>query len=116
MPSPPRLPRKPEARTEKVEDLVERVLRGVVRVPEFQRGLKWDADDVRDLFDSIHRGYPIGSLLFYKRPAAAARLEVGPLKIDAREISEAWWVVDGQQRLTALAGCLARPIPIPTEP
>lgn len=111
----PRLPRKPEARTEKVEDLVEQVRRGVVRVPEFQRGLKWESDDVADLFDSIYRGYPVGSLLFYKRPARAGRVEVGPLLVDAEETSEAWWVVDGQQRLTALAGCLARPVPIPVK-
>ncbi len=111
----PRLPRKPEARTEKIEDLVEQVRRGVVRVPEFQRGLKWESDDVVDLFDSVYRGYPIGSLLFYKRPAKAERLAVGPLLVDAEETSEAWWVVDGQQRLTALAGCLARPVPIPVK-
>jgi len=40
------------------------VYRGHVRVPSFQRGLRWEASDVQDLFDSIYRGYPIGSLLF----------------------------------------------------
>ncbi len=113
---PPPLPRKPEARTEKVEDLVERVRRGLVRVPRFQRRLNWESPDVENLFDSIYRGYPIGSLLFYKRKAEAERLRVGPLKIDAEEIPEAWWVVDGQQRVTTLAVCLARSVPIPTKP
>lgn len=113
---PPRLPRKPEARTEKVEDLVERVLRGIVRVPRFQRGLKWQASDVEKLFDSLYRGYPVGSLLFYKRPATAEHVHVGPLRVDAPEVEEAWWVVDGQQRVTSLAACLARAEPIPTAP
>jgi len=111
-----RLPRKPEARTEKVEDLVQSVLQGRVRVPRFQRGLKWQSDNVLELFDSIYRGYPIGSLLFFKRAAQADRLKVGPLTVDAPEISEAWWVVDGQQRITALTACLARPAPLPSKP
>jgi Protein of unknown function DUF262 len=114
--SPPRLPRKPEARTEKIEDLVERVRRGLVRVPRFQRGLNWESSDVVDLFDSLYRGYPIGSLLLYKRMAKAERLSVGPLVVDAPETSEAWWVVDGQQRITTLTACLTRPVPLPTRP
>lgn len=110
-----RLPSKPEARTEKVEDLVGLVLKGRVRVPSFQRGLKWAGEDVVDLFDSIYRGYPIGSLLFYKKPAEADRVRVGPLVVDAPELSEAWWVVDGQQRITSLTACLARSVELPTK-
>lgn len=54
---------RPEARTESVEDLVSRFARGLIRVPSFQRALKWESREVLDLFDSIYRGYPIGSLL-----------------------------------------------------
>lgn len=112
----PQLPKRPVARTEKVEDLVEMVFRGSVRVPSFQRGLNWEASDVQDLFDSVYRGYPIGSLLFYQHPAKAARIQVGPLAIQALEKADAWWVVDGQQRLTALTACLKRPVPLPLPP
>ncbi|HYU30996.1 MAG TPA: DUF262 domain-containing protein [Thermoanaerobaculia bacterium] len=99
-----------------MEDLVAQVARGAVRVPAFQRGLKWKTDDVVALFDSIYRGYPIGSILLRKGRAEAARIQVGPLSIDAPEIEAALWVVDGQQRLTALTAGLLRPSPVPTSP
>jgi uncharacterized protein with ParB-like and HNH nuclease domain len=55
-----------EADTETVEDLVGLVRRGLVRVPSFQRGLKWESKDVIALFDSVYRGFPIGALLLRK--------------------------------------------------
>lgn len=110
------LHRKPQAGTESIEGLVDRVRRGLVRVPRFQRGLRWEASDVVELFDSLYRGYPIGSLLFWKHRATAQRVTVGPLIVDAPETSDAWWVVDGQQRLTALTASLARPDPVPRTP
>ncbi|HVG10520.1 MAG TPA: DUF262 domain-containing protein [Thermoanaerobaculia bacterium] len=105
-----------EAETETVEDLVGLVTRGSVRVPAFQRGLRWEGEDVVALFDSIYRGYPVGSVLLRKGRAGAARIMVGPLAIDAPETEAALWVVDGQQRLTALAAGLSRPTPIPKSP
>jgi hypothetical protein len=105
-----------EADTKTVEELVGLVRRGVMRIPSFQRGLKWDAEDVRSLFESIYKGYPIGALLLQKSAAPAARVEIGPLTIDGPETRDALWVVDGQQRLTALTVVLSRPRPIPTSP
>lgn len=115
--APPELSRRPKAEAEPVEDLVERVQSGRVRVPSFQRSaLRWNAEDVLKLFDSIYRGFPIGSLLLRRGPAAAARIMVGPVTIDADDEPSAWWVIDGQQRLTALTAGLGRPLPIPASP
>ncbi|WP_328708616.1 DUF262 domain-containing protein [Microbispora hainanensis] len=36
---------------------------GRLRIPSFQRSFRWDRDDVVRLFDSVLRGYPIGTLL-----------------------------------------------------
>jgi hypothetical protein len=94
-----------KAELETVEDLVVRVARGDVRIPVLPR-IKWTAEDDVALFDSIYRGYPVGSILLRKGPAEAARIQVGPLWIDAPEREDALWVVDGQQRLTALAAGL----------
>ena len=104
------------ANTETVEDLTAMVRRGVVRIPSFQRGLRWRTEDVLALFDSIYRGYPVGSFLLRKGAAPAATMEIGPLSIDGPETQEALWVVDGQQRLIALTAGLSRPRPVPTTP
>lgn len=104
------------AENESVEYLVEQVLLGRVRTPEFQRGLRWKASDVVALFDSMLRNYPIGSLLFQRARAKAERVSLGPIPIDAPETESALWTIDGQQRLTALAATLAHPLPLPTRP
>jgi hypothetical protein len=107
---------RPAAETKTVEDLVSLVKKGKVRIPSFQRGLQWTSSDVLKLFDSIYKGYPVGSLLMREGEAAATTLELGPLKIEAPETSSARWVVDGQQRLVSLTAGLARPEPIPESP
>lgn len=109
MPSPSPLTRRPQATAFSIEDLLDRVRRGEVRVPEFQRSLQWKAKDVSDLLDSIYRGYPIGTLLFWKKEAPAASVRFGPVTIDAPQSSQALWVVDGQQRTTSLVGVLLHP-------
>lgn len=81
--------------------------KGRLRVPEFQRSFVWDADDVRKLFDSIWRGFPIGTLLLWRRDAEAGTAGFGPIQLDVPGSTEAYWVVDGQQRVTSLIGGLA---------
>lgn len=101
-----RLERRPEARSFSIEDLLEEIKSGRLRLPRFQRGLKWEDEDRRKLFDSIYRGFPIGTLLFWKRPAEAGKIEIGRFTSDAEARSDALWVVDGQQRITTLADVL----------
>ncbi len=69
-----------------------------------------------DLFDSTYRGLPVGALLLSKGDAKAGNLSLGPLQISAQDVSQAWLVVDGQQRLTSLVVSLARPLPLPSIP
>ena len=87
-------------------DLVEWALEGRIRIPPFQRSYRWDRNDVTNLFDSIFRGYPIGNLLVWQRPAVAAQIQLGHLTIDAPAIGNAFWVIDGQQRIISLVGAL----------
>ncbi|HYO69235.1 MAG TPA: DUF262 domain-containing protein [Archangium sp.] len=109
MPPPSPLTRRPRATAFSIEDLLDHVRQGSIRIPEFQRPLKWKARDIHELLDSVYRGYPIGTLLFWQREAPAAHIEIGPVKLDAPQTAQALWVVDGQQRITALTGVLLHP-------
>jgi len=97
---------RPSAITYDVEALVKMAWDGKIRIPHFQRDFRWGWEDVRKLFDSIAKGYPIGSLLLWTRPAEAETIQLGALRINAPALSDAFWVVDGQQRLTSLANTL----------
>lgn len=100
---------KPKVERTRPGELVDWTLSGRIRIPRFQRPFRWEKEDIRQLFDSIFRGYPIGNLLMWRRPASAGSLEVGPLVIETPERPDALWVVDGQQRITSLVGALAAP-------
>lgn len=97
---------KPKVERTRPTELVEWTLAGRIRIPRFQRPFRWEREDVRQLFDSIFRGYPIGNLLMWRRPASAGTLEIGPIMVEAPETPDALWVVDGQQRITSLVGAL----------
>lgn len=92
---------------ETIPDLVADAREGKLRIPPFQRRFRWGRTDIEHLFDSIWSGYPIGTLLLWQREAPAARVEFGPVLIEAAAKSDALFVVDGQQRLTSLVGVLA---------
>jgi hypothetical protein len=96
---------RPEARAFRVEELLSHARAGRIRVPAFQRDFKWEREDVRKLLDSIWRGYPIGTLLLWSRPGAADRVTLGDLAFEVSE-QNAWYVVDGQQRIVSLVSTL----------
>lgn len=101
------LPKTPTAISLTVRKLIARVQEGALRVPAFQRPLRWKAGDVVMLFDSILRGYPIGSLMLWKRALGPDdHLPVGSARLKVPANAEGWLIVDGQQRVTALAASL----------
>lgn len=108
-----RLDARPEARTFSVEQLLALVSRGAIRNPDFQRAVHWKRKNVLELFDSIYQGFPVGSLLLSKRAMPAAELFFGPLHVRAPHVADAFLVVDGQQRIQALAGALLHPEAFP---
>ena len=83
--------------------LLEEIDRGEIALPDIQRPFVWKPAKVRDLFDSMYRGFPVGNLLFW-----ATGAEVGARRIGthAHEAAPRLMIVDGQQRLTSLYSVL----------
>lgn len=79
--------------------LIEDIELGEIALPDIQRPFVWKATKVRDLFDSMYKGFPIGYLLFwqYKSSTSGRQIGTGDKKHVPRLL-----VVDGQQRLTSL--------------
>ena len=67
---------------------------GQIAIPEVQRPFVWDNSKVRDLLDSLYKGYPIGYVITWQNPNI--RLKDGKLS-EGKKI-----LIDGQQRITAL--------------
>lgn len=81
-----------------VETLLTWVKSKEIAVPEIQRPFVWDATKVRDLLDSLYRGYPIGYLIVWRNPTV--KLKDGTSSAGKRIL------IDGQQRITALMAAL----------
>jgi len=72
---------------------------GKIGLPDLQRPFVWPNTNVRDLFDSLYRGYPAGFLLFWKTGAEGGLKKIGT---GTKQAAPELVIVDGQQRLTSL--------------
>lgn len=85
------------------------IANGNICVPVFQRDFVWDEKQMRELFDSISRGYPIGSLLLWKpNEKFKSHSKIGPYEI-AQKQTDSIYILDGFQRLTTLFAVLSNP-------
>ncbi len=83
-----------------VEYMVSAIDQGTIGLPDIQRPFVWPATKIRDLFDSMFRGYPIGYLLLWAAPEAENSKQIGTTGhgVDSPNTL----IIDGQQRLTSL--------------
>lgn len=88
---------------------LEDIGKGEIQIPEFQRDFVWTQKDKLELFDSLKRGYPIGSILLWKPEDKYGHIKkFGPFNIpDPTE--NRTYILDGFQRLSTLFGCLVNP-------
>ena len=83
-----------------VNQLIEQIDTGALGLPELQRPFIWKDAKVRDLFDSMMRGYPIGYLMLWECPTLDKSIHIG---VEAHSYaSPKEVIIDGQQRLTSL--------------
>ncbi|HET7234468.1 MAG TPA: DUF262 domain-containing protein [Longimicrobium sp.] len=81
-----------------IETLLGWIKQDEIAIPEIQRPFVWDATKVRNLLDSLFKGYPVGYLIAWRNPNV--RLKDGTLSRGKRIL------IDGQQRVTALMAAL----------
>ncbi|WP_039053612.1 DUF262 domain-containing protein [Sphingobacterium sp. T2] len=83
--------------------LIQNIDLGTIGLPDIQRPFVWKDTKVRDLFDSLYRGYPVGYFLFWEN----ANIEgVKGIGTDKKQKYPSLLIVDGQQRLTSLYAIL----------
>lgn len=94
-----------------LKKLVEDISMGEIGLPDIQRPFVWPMTKVRDLFDSMYRGFPIGYLLFWENGCSDTHRTIGaaPKQKVARLL-----IVDGQQRLTSLYAVM-KAVPVITK-
>jgi len=88
-----------------VGELVSKIESGELRLPEMQRRYVWRATRVRDLLDSLYRGYPSGSILVWEtdqeQPSRNLSVHQKQSPFSGHKL-----LLDGQQRLTSLSAVL----------
>jgi uncharacterized protein with ParB-like and HNH nuclease domain len=90
-----------------IEDVLTMMAKGRLLMPDFQRGYVWGKEQICELFDSIYKGFPIGSVLLWD---PEDNVELNASKFIGEHIvaasKDAFYIIDGQQRLTTFFMCL----------
>ena len=81
-----------------VETLLSNIKSGNIAIPEMQRPFVWDSSKVRDLVDSLYMGFPVGYIIVWQNPDVKLK--------DGTKSSGKKVLIDGQQRITAMAAAI----------
>jgi len=88
-----------------VDELVSRIERGQLRLPEMQRRYVWRSPRVRDLLDSLYRGYPSGAILLWETNEEVPQQDFA-VSQQNNPYQNTQLLLDGQQRLTSLSAVI----------
>ena len=88
-----------------IDELVSMIQRGELRLPEMQRRYVWRSTRVRDLLDSLYRGYPSGAILLWDTDEAVPLQEFAVTQ-ERNPYQSTRLLLDGQQRLTSLSAVI----------
>jgi uncharacterized protein with ParB-like and HNH nuclease domain len=91
-------------------NLLNDIKKGKLVVPKFQRDIVWSVKQRLELFDSIRKGFPIGSLLFWnpEKDDFGYNKKIGPYTLDLNT-NKYSYIIDGYQRITTLFSALINP-------
>ena len=94
----------PDNHVKKYEALFVEIDTGQIKLPMFQREFVWDKEQSAKLIDSILKGFPIGTFIFWKtKEELRSYKEVGNHKLpDTPKGDYVQYILDGQQRITSL--------------
>ena len=95
---------RPENANKKYEALFLEIDSGQIKLPMFQREFVWDKEQSAKLIDSILKGYPIGTFIFWKTKEALRSVkDIGNHSLPETPKGDyAQYILDGQQRITSL--------------
>lgn len=100
-----------------IKDAIDNIVSSTYLLPAIQRKFVWSSDKIEKLFDSIMRGYPVNSFMFWEIKDSNIKnsFKFHPFLIEYREFfkednpdidtksnSDFFAVIDGQQRLTSI--------------
>jgi uncharacterized protein with ParB-like and HNH nuclease domain len=93
----------PEPQTRTFTSLVGEIEKGQIKIPQFQRDFVWTIQKSASLIDSIVKGYPIGTFIFWRtRERLRSVKGIGKLELPEPEPGDFIdYVLDGQQRLSS---------------
>lgn len=94
----------PENQTKKYQHLFSDIDSGRIKIPKFQRDFVWNKEQTAKLIDSIIKGFPIGTFIFWKTREELRHIKnIGNVDLpDIPKGDAVYYVLDGQQRITSL--------------
>lgn len=94
----------PDNHNKKYEALFVEIDTGQIKLPMFQREFVWEKEQSAKLIDSILKGFPIGTFIFWKtKEELRSYKEVGNHRLPETPKGDyVQYILDGQQRITSL--------------
>ena len=96
--------KQPENQSKTYASVLAQIDDGYIKIPQFQREFVWNKEQTAKLIDSIIKGFPIGTFIFWKTREELRHIRnVGNAKLPSIPKGDAaQYVLDGQQRITSL--------------
>ena len=102
-----------EAKNIELANLLEKIKRGEIQLPDFQRSWIWSDKQIKALLGSVIRGFPINSIMLLACDADSVKFSFRTIELLERvESNPQYLILDGQQRLTSLFGALFSKEPV----